>query len=94
MPLKLLVSTYKELILLCTLQIIIPLDELPPHHIDRETLAESVERSHRWEVRSLKEHLRDSKDRKQAIFCVIQGGTDVELRTKSLNYLTSLPWDG
>ena len=91
---KLLVFAYDILILLCTLQIIIPLDELPPHHIDRETLAESVERSHRWEVRSLKEHLRDSKDRKQAIFCVIHGGTDVELRTKSLNYLTSLPWDG
>jgi len=36
----------------------------------------------------------DSRDRKQAIFCVIHGGTDVELRTKSLKYLTSLPWDG
>ncbi|KAL7440378.1 hypothetical protein ACHAXH_006852 [Discostella pseudostelligera] len=74
--------------------IIIPLDELPPHHIDREELAASVERSHRWEVRSLQEHLRDSRDRQQAIFCVVHGGTDVELRTRSLEYLTSLPWDG
>lgn len=77
-----------------SLQIIIPLDILPPHHIDREELAASVERSHRWEVRSLFEHLLDSRDRKQAIFCVIHGGTDVELRTKSLEYLTKLPWDG
>jgi len=74
--------------------IIIPLDELPPHHIDRDSLAASVERSHRWEARSLMEHLKDSRERKQAIFSVIHGGTDVELRTKSLEYLTSLPWDG
>lgn len=74
--------------------IIIPLDELPPHHIGREALEKSVERSHRWEVRSLNEHLKDSQDRKQAIFCVVHGGTDVDLRTKSLEYLTSLPWDG
>ena len=74
------------------LQIIIPLDELPPHHIDREALAASVERSHQWEVRSLREHLKDPRE--QAIFCVVHGGTDVELRTKSLEYLTKLPWDG
>ncbi|KAL7473739.1 hypothetical protein ACHAXS_014485 [Conticribra weissflogii] len=74
--------------------IIIPLDELPPHHIERDALAASVERSHRWEARSLMEHLKDSRQRKQAIFSVIHGGTDVELRTKSLEYLTSLPWDG
>jgi queuine tRNA-ribosyltransferase len=74
--------------------IIIPLDELPPHHIDRDLLEESVERSHRWEARSLMEHLKDSRERQQAIFCVVHGGTDVELRTKSIEYLTALPWDG
>ncbi|KAL3784004.1 hypothetical protein ACHAWO_000376 [Cyclotella atomus] len=74
--------------------IIIPLDELPPHHIDRETLEKSIERSHRWEVRSLREHLKDSRSRQQAIYCVVHGGIDVELRTKSIEYLTSLPWDG
>ncbi len=40
------------------------------------------------------EHLLDSRVRKQAIFCVVHGGTDVELRTKSIEYLTTLPWDG
>ena len=45
-------------------------------------------------VRSLREHLKDSQNRQQAIYCVVHGGTDVELRTKSLQYLTSLPWDG
>jgi tRNA-guanine family transglycosylase len=36
----------------------------------------------------------DSRDRKQAIFCVVHGGTDVTLRTESIDYLTTLPWDG
>jgi queuine tRNA-ribosyltransferase len=72
--------------------IIIPLDELPPYHIDRKTLAESVDRSHRWEARSLQEHLKNVKG--QAMYCVIHGGIDRELRTKSVEYLTSLPFDG
>ncbi len=49
-------------------------------------------RSHRWEARSLREHLKNVKD--QAMYCVIHGGVDVELRTKSIEYLTSLPFDG
>mmetsp|Transcript_11847 Transcript_11847/g.24444 ORF Transcript_11847/g.24444 Transcript_11847/m.24444 type:complete len:528 (+) Transcript_11847:126-1709(+) len=72
--------------------IIIPLDELPPHHTDREVLAESVDRTHRWEARSLVEHLRDVRE--QAMYCVVHGGLDVQLRTKSVEYLTSLPFDG
>jgi queuine tRNA-ribosyltransferase len=72
--------------------IIIPLDELPPYHIDRKLLEESVDRSHRWEARSLREHLTNVKN--QAMYAVIHGGVDVELRTKSVEYLTSLPFDG
>jgi queuine tRNA-ribosyltransferase len=72
--------------------IIIPLDELPPHHISRSVLEESVQRSHRWEARSLKRHLEDVKD--QAMYAVIHGGLDVELRKQSVEYLTSLPFDG
>ena len=33
--------------------IIIPLDELPPYHIDPDILEASVDRTHRWEARSL-----------------------------------------
>ncbi|KAL3943182.1 MAG: hypothetical protein SGBAC_002743 [Bacillariaceae sp.] len=72
--------------------IIIPLDELPPYHIDRNVLVESVDRSHRWEARSLKEHLKNVNN--QAMYCVVHGGVDRELRTKSVDYLTSLPFDG
>ena len=72
--------------------IIIPLDELPPYHIDRSKLEESLERSHRWEARSLQQHLKDVRN--QAMYSVVHGGLDVEFRTKSVEYLTSLPFDG
>jgi queuine tRNA-ribosyltransferase len=48
--------------------IIIPLDELPGYYVDRDRLEESVDRTHRWEARSLKEHLKDVKE--QAMYCV------------------------
>ena len=72
--------------------IIIPLDELPPYHIDRAVLERSVFLSHRWEARSLKAHLRDV--RRQAMYAVIHGGVDEDLRRMSAEYLTSLPFDG
>jgi len=72
--------------------IIIPLDELPPHHIDRELLIQSLDRTHRWEARSLEAHLKDPKG--QAIYAVIHGGIDLELRAKSCALLSSLPFDG
>lgn len=76
--------TFAGLLTCYYIQIIIPLDELPPHHIDRETLAASVDRSHRWEVRSLREHLKDSQDRQQAIYCV------VHVRKNSLDFVFDL----
>lgn len=72
--------------------IILPLDELPAHGITRQALAESVERSHRWETRSLQRHL-DNRNN-QAMYSIVHGGLDVELRRKSIDYLTSLPFDG
>ena len=72
--------------------IIIPFDELPPYHIDRQKLVESVARTHRWEARSLRQHLDNVKQ--QAMYCVVHGGIDRELRMQSAEYLTSLPFDG
>lgn len=54
--------------------IIIPLDELHPYHIERDALVKCVLRSHRWEARSLREHLKDV--RQQAMYAVIHGGVD------------------
>jgi len=72
--------------------IIIPLDELPGHHISRERLAQSVRLSHRWMARSLRQHLADP--RQQAMYAVVHGGTDEALRHESAEYLSSLPFDG
>ncbi len=72
--------------------IIIPFDELPPYHIDHSKLKESVDRTHRWESRSLEEHLKNPQN--QAMYAVIHGGTSPELRTLSCSYLTNLAFDG
>lgn len=72
--------------------IIIPFDELPPYHIDRAKLKKSLERTHRWEKRSLEEHLKNPN--KQAMYAVIHGGVDSEFRKESCDYLADLPFDG
>lgn len=72
--------------------IIIPFDELPPYHIDRDKLVKSMERTHRWEKRSLEAHLANPKD--QAMYAVIHGGIDPELRLESCKFLRDLPFDG
>ncbi|MDR3624862.1 MAG: tRNA guanosine(34) transglycosylase Tgt [Chlamydiales bacterium] len=72
--------------------IIIPLDELPPYHIASDELKKSLARTHRWEKRSLEEHLKDKKN--QALYAVIHGGVDKMLRKESCEYLSSLPFDG
>lgn len=72
--------------------IIIPLDELPAHNITDRELISSLERTHRWEERSLNTHLADP--RQQAIYAVIHGGINPELRLKSCQVLSNLPFDG
>ena len=72
--------------------IIIPFDELPPYHIQSDQLQNSLERTHRWEKRSLDEHLKNRQD--QAMYAVIHGGVDPNLRQRSAQFLTNLPFDG
>jgi queuine tRNA-ribosyltransferase len=72
--------------------IIIPFDELPPYHIGPKELRESLDRTHRWEKRSLEEHLRNPQG--QAMYAVIHGGVDPEMRKESCDYLSQLPFDG
>jgi queuine tRNA-ribosyltransferase len=72
--------------------IIIPFDELPPFHMDPKKLEASLHRTHRWEKRSLDEHLKNPNQ--QAIYAVIHGGLDLKLRKESCQYLASLPFDG
>lgn len=72
--------------------IIIPFDELPPYHINPIALKKSLDRTHRWEKRSLDTHL--SNRNNQAMYAVVHGGVDKQLRLQSCAYLTSLDFDG
>ncbi|NGX63278.1 MAG: Queuine tRNA-ribosyltransferase [Candidatus Anoxychlamydiales bacterium] len=72
--------------------IIIPLDELPPYHMDLKALERSLDRTHRWEKRSLDYHLKNRQN--QAMYAVIHGGINKNLREKSSKYLTNLDFDG
>lgn len=72
--------------------IIIPFDELPPYHIAEDALQASLERTHRWEERSLNAHLQNPQN--QAMYAVVHGGINLELRKKSCDFLTNLPFDG
>lgn len=72
--------------------IIIPLDELPPYHIEQSNLINSLHRTHRWEQRSLEAHR--TQPAHQAMYAVIHGGIDKQLRAFSCAFLSSLPFDG
>ncbi len=72
--------------------IIIPFDELPPYHINPQKLINSLHRTHRWEKRSLEAHLQNPQN--QAMYSVIHGGINKELRKESCEVLTALPFDG
>ncbi|MBA3953981.1 tRNA-guanosine(34) transglycosylase [Candidatus Dependentiae bacterium] len=72
--------------------IIIPFDELPPYHFDPAALKKSLYRTHRWEERSLNEHLKNPQQ--QAIYAVIHGGINPDFRALSCKTLSQLPFDG
>ncbi len=72
--------------------IIIPLDELPPYHVEKRSLKKSLDRTHRWEKRSLDAH--KASPGYQSMYAVIHGGIDAQLRAESCSYLSKLPFDG
>jgi len=56
----------------------------------RRVVADATSRTHRWAERSLAAHTRTD----QALFGVIQGGLDPELRTASARFIAGLAFDG
>jgi queuine tRNA-ribosyltransferase len=53
-------------------------------------VAEAMDRTHRWAGRSLGAHTRTD----QALFGIVQGGVDPELRRRSVATISALPFDG
>ena len=62
--------------------IIIPFDELLGFHVAKEKLVESFERTHRWEQRSLNEHLKDKRGQVRLLY----KKDDRSLRSKEQQY--------
>jgi queuine tRNA-ribosyltransferase len=56
----------------------------------REAVADATERTHRWAERSLSAHRRAD----QALFGIIQGGLEPDLRERSAEFISGLPFDG
>ena len=56
----------------------------------RAVVADATERTHRWAERSLAAHSRPD----QALFGIVQGGLEPDLRAESTRFIAGLPFDG
>jgi queuine tRNA-ribosyltransferase len=65
-------------------------DQLVDSTLSASEIAVAMERTHRWAERCLA--ARSSPD--QALFGIVQGGVDAELRRQSVRAIAALPFDG
>ena len=63
---------------------------VPPHASSRREVAEAMVRTHSWAERCLASHKRPD----QALFGIIQGGLEPDLRTESTQVIASMAFDG
>ncbi len=70
--------------------IMMVLDECPPHDSSHEYMRNSVERTTRWAQRCL--HARTQRG--GALFAIVQGGLDIEMRLEHLEKLATMGFDG
>ena len=61
---------------------------------ERSVVEDATERTHRWAERSWAAHAQGRRLEDQALFGVIQGGLDPELRERSTRFIAGLPFDG
>jgi queuine tRNA-ribosyltransferase len=71
--------------------IIMAFDECPPFPAERDYIKGSLERTSRWAERCLKAHKYPDR---QALFGIVQGGMEADLRRQSAEELTSLDFPG
>lgn len=77
--------------------IIFAFDECTSPAEDLRYQEEALERTHRWAERSLEEHERRisfGRNSAPALFGIVQGGRDENLRKKSAKFIGSLGFDG
>lgn len=73
--------------------LVVVLDECTPFHVDKAYTRQSMERSHRWAVRSLEE-FRRGDDGKQALYGIVQGGVYEDLRLEGTDFVNEQPFFG
>jgi queuine tRNA-ribosyltransferase len=65
-------------------------DHCPPGEAPRELMIEAMERTTRWAVRSIEAPRAEN----QAMFGIVQGGSDIGLRRTHMKQICSLPFQG
>jgi queuine tRNA-ribosyltransferase len=63
---------------------------VPPHASSRREVAEAMVRTHAWAERCLAAHKRPD----QALFGIVQGGLEADLRTESTQVIAGMAFDG
>ncbi|OYD09909.1 tRNA guanosine(34) transglycosylase Tgt [Paludifilum halophilum] len=71
--------------------IIMAFDECPPYPADRNYVRQSMDRTYRWLQRCVAAHQRPET---QALFGIVQGGMDKDLRQESVRQVTELDLPG
>jgi queuine tRNA-ribosyltransferase len=69
------------------------LDECTPFHVSRDYTARSTERTHRWLERCLRWHA-EHGPRDQAVYGIVQGGVEDDLRRESAGAVAASSCDG
>jgi queuine tRNA-ribosyltransferase len=68
-------------------------DECTPFHVTRDYTARSTERTHRWLERCLSWHA-EHGPREQAVYGIVQGGVEADLRRESAQTVSASGCDG
>lgn len=78
--------------------IIMAFDECTPDKIEKEYVRAALDRTHRWAERCISRFEENGKissqGHSQALFGIIQGSTDREMREEATKFITALPFDG
>jgi len=74
--------------------IMMVLDVCSPAGSDKKTIEKHIAMTHRWAKRAF-DHFKDKYDEARGVlFPIVQGGTYLDLRTQSAEYLSQFAWDG
>ena len=74
--------------------IIMPIDDCPPHDVSQERIELSLLRTHAWFEKSYAYFKKHHLDQEQSLFALVQGGLFPDMRRKSCQYLSQFDPDG